>query len=150
MGGVSGMQSKGPSQDQPPSTRPPRGKVCGVENCGAITTKGKPYCVDHMELVQRADAIMGEVDARRREIEDVLGGGPEGWKKVNIDGSVAREIVEVVRMFGAQTMPKLTKIVQLKRDIVAPYVRALVACGRLRVGLMHAGGRSLTEVVSSA
>ena len=144
MGGV----SKG--QERLPSTRAPRGKPCGVENCGALTTKGKPYCVDHMDLVQRADAIMGEVEARRNEIEFVLAGGPEGWKRVNVDGSIAREIGEVVRMFGPQTMPRLTKMVSLRRDVVSPYVRALVNCGRLKINLMHAGGRSLTEVVSPA
>lgn len=129
--------------------RPPRGKLCGVEHCGALAHGGKPYCGDHMDLIPKADAIMVEVDARREEINAVLSAGPEGWKRVNVDGSIAREIVEVVKLFGAQPMPKLTKIVSLKRDIVVPYVKALVECGRLRVGLMHAGGRSTTEVVSS-
>lgn len=130
--------------------RPPRGKLCGVEHCGAITYGGKPYCCDHMDLVARADAIMDEVDTRRREIDSVLSAGPEGWKRVNVDGSIAREIVEAVKLFGAQPMPKLTKILSLKRDIVQPYVKALVECGRLKVVLTHSGGRSLTEVVSPA
>lgn len=131
-------------------SRPLHGRSCGVENCGGTTTNGKPYCLEHMDLIKRADAIMEEVDARRREIESVLAAGPEGWRRVNVDGSIAREIVEVVNLFGAQTVPRLTKIVQLKRDIVAPYVKALVANGRLRVSRGHCGGRSLTEIVSSA
>ncbi len=145
---IGGARSKKPLQDA--AKRPPRGKLCGVEHCGALAHGGKPYCGDHMDLIPKADAIMEEVDARRQEIDAVLSAGPEGWKRVNVDGSIAREIVEVVKLFGAQPMPKLTKIVSLKRDIVKPYVKALVECGRLKVGLMHAGGRSTTEVVSSA
>lgn len=134
--------------DPPKRHRTPRVKPCGVENCGAPTKNGKPYCLDHMDLVQRADAIMVEVEARRREVNAVLDAGAEGWRRVDIDGSIAKEIVEVVKLFGAQPMPSLTKIVQLKRDIVAPYVKALVAHGRLQVSRVHCG-RSLTEVVST-
>lgn len=130
--------------------RPPRGKLCGVEHCGELAHGGKSYCGDHMDLIPKADAIMAEVDARRREIDAVLSAGPDGWKRVNVDGSIAREIVETLKLFGAQPMPKLTKIVSLKRDIVVPYVKALVECGRLKVGYMHVGGRSTTEVVSSS
>lgn len=125
------------------------GKLCGVENCGGVTTNGKPYCLEHMDLVKRADAIMEEVESRRREIQAVLDAGPEGWRRVDVNGSIAREIVEVVNLFGAQPVPKLTKIVQLKRDIVAPYVKALVEKGRLRVRRGHCGGRSLTEIVET-
>lgn len=132
-----------------PVSRPPRGHgVCGVENCGGVTKNEKPYCREHMDLLQRADSIMNEVEARRAEVAAVLGAGSEGWKHVKVDGSIAREIIEVVKVFGAQTVPKLGKLVQLKRDILVPYVTALVRSGHLRVNKMHCGGRSLTDVVS--
>jgi hypothetical protein len=134
-------------QQQPGAMRR-RGKTCGVENCLDAPTKGKPYCSEHLELVERADALIAEVRARETEIHAVLSAGPEGWRRVDVNGSVAKDILGVIEVYGPKPLRDIGRLAQLKAAIVVPYIQALRAANLVRVTYASAGRRTVSEVIS--
>lgn len=127
--------------------RPPRGKICGVQFCEQITTKGKPFCGEHLILVERTEALIAEVKARDDEIKAVLEGGREGWRNVGENSSVAQDIMGVIEIYGPQTIAAIGRTAALKAAIVLPYVQALAARGLVKVTRAIIG-RDVDEVVS--
>jgi hypothetical protein len=124
---------------RPSSQQPVRRNQCGVELCTEPTANGKPYCLDHLDLVQRADALISEVNARQREIEAVLAAGPEGWRRVDVAGSVAQDILGIVEVYGPQTIRSIARAATLTQTIVTPYVNALLNHGLIQVAPVRVG-----------
>lgn len=133
----------------PSGPRPPRGKPCGVENCVEITAKGKPFCFDHLDLMQRADSLIAEVNARNEEIERVLAAGTEGWSLVDVKGSVAQDILGIIEVYGPQTVRTIARAATLTQAVVVPYVKALRSRGLVQVAPVRVGD-SIEEKVSPA
>ncbi len=111
-----------------------------------ITKNEKPYCSDHLDLVERTDALIDEVNKRRREIAAVLGAGEEGWRLVDLEGSVAKDILGALEVYGAQTLQGLSRFVQLKAAIVQPYVKAMLEKKLIRTKYARAD-RGFAQVV---
>ncbi len=107
---------------------------CNVEGCEKTTRNGKRFCVDHLEFASaRVDELESALATRQAEIERVAEAGLEGWRVVNLSGSVASDIVGSVRAHGTQLVKHIGRSVGLKGCLVRCYVKALVANGVLRL-----------------
>jgi len=131
---------------QPTTPRVLRKNQCGVELCGEATAKGKPFCLDHLDLVEHADALISAVREREREIEAVLAGGPDGWKHVDPNGSVAQDILGIVEVYGKQTVRSIARAATLTQSVVVPYVKALRNSGLVRVTKVRVGDAIEDEI----
>ena len=107
---------------------------CNVEGCEKTTRNGKRFCVDHLEFASaRVDELEAALDVRRDEIERVAAAGLEGWRVVDLSGSVSADIVGSVKAHGTQLVKHIGRSVGLKGCLVRCYVKALVTGGVLRL-----------------
>lgn len=68
---------------------------------------------------------------RQAEIDRVREAGLDGWRFVDLNGSVAGDIVGSVRTHGVQLVKNIGRHVGLKGSLVQCYVKALVQNGVL-------------------
>lgn len=107
---------------------------CNVEGCEKTTRNGKRFCVDHLEFASaRVDELETALAVRQAEIDRVAEAGLEGWRVVDLTGSVTSDIVGSVRAHGTQLVKHIGRNVGLKGCLVRCYVKALVSNGVLRL-----------------
>ena len=105
---------------------------CNVEYCEKTTRNGKRFCVDHLEFASvTVDNLAAKLAEREAEIRRVLEAGQDGWRFVDLGGSVAGDIVGSVKTHGTQLVKHIGRHVGLKGCVVQHYVKALVSSGVL-------------------
>jgi hypothetical protein len=108
----------------------PLADVCTVDGCRRTTNDRKPFCLDHIDRMPYARQIASEIEARDREALAV-GLGP--CDHVDLAGSRAREIVDVLRCHRALSLERLAELVCLDHETFTAYARALERAGLVRM-----------------
>ncbi len=99
-------------------------KQCGV--CGKSTREGKPYCPDDIEYHPYVQGILRTIEKREKEIKNVE---KEGQREVDINGSVAQEILSLVNVNGGRTIARLARDLNRAIDVMTHYAKALSYAG---------------------
>lgn len=102
---------------------------CRAPGCSAPTSERKPYCSDHvLSHLPLAQKLHAEVEARELEEARVA---REGRAAVDLEGSRAIELLELLEAEGAAELDELSKLCGLTTDALRAYVHALVRAGRV-------------------
>jgi DNA-binding transcriptional ArsR family regulator len=104
------MISFEPKRDRNPHPR----ELCVV--CSSATTGRKPFCIDHLEELPYVAALREELAAREA-------------KRLNLDGSRAQELIEMIALRGAVTPKRLALVVDLGEAELMRHIRALERAG---------------------
>lgn len=110
-----------------PSSKQP----CGKKGCANTATENKPFCIDHLEQFGHAAKLSSSL--AERDEEELKAASRLGWKKIDVRGSRAQEIVEVLIASGAQTPKRLAIMVDIRPEALAGYLKALERAKILRV-----------------
>lgn len=121
-----------------------RSHQCGVESCPLVTSDKKPFCADHLDRLGHADQLRREIAARDKEQKEVLHAGQQGWMKVDVNGSTARDILSSLRANGPQDYKSLARLVSIGQNLVRPYVAALKKAGLINVAVSETS--SIVEI----
>jgi len=122
-----------------------RSHPCGVENCPEVTSEKKPFCAAHIDRLDHADRLKREIENREREQAAVAEADRQGWMKVDVNGSTARDILSALSTQGPQDMKSLAKLASISQGIIRSYVAALK-----RAGLVDVAVSETTSIVAIA
>jgi hypothetical protein len=125
-----------------------RSQFCGVEGCGELTTKKKPFCQTHIEQVTHGRTLSEELKQRKEEQVRVLAKGKKGWKEVDLNGSRAQELLNVLEVQGALTPEGLASKLAIDVRVLAGYIHAFERVGRVRVFAFETGARGRKALVT--
>lgn len=122
-----------------------RTSACQVDGCRESTREGKPYCPEHIDRLDYVARIQAQLEEREAEVAEVA---KRGWKAVNIDGPIVKEILMHMRMKGTQTVERMAREVaggQLS-DVIEQYVEALVRKRLVKLGTTQRGSTAVSPV----
>lgn len=105
---------------------------CAVRGCPGDAHQGKPYCLRHLPQMPYALRVVLELEEREREVELVRARGPAA---VNVQGSRARELLDLLETHGLRSPGELANIVDAETAIAASYLVALEAAGLVVVAV---------------
>ena len=97
---------------------------CGVEDCTLPRLAGETLCIEH-ERTSHIEALTAEVEERYAEERAVRAAGQDGWRQVDVHGSIAREIVGELKK-ADQPLGKLRLHIEISHDAIMAYSLALV------------------------
>jgi len=102
----------------------PRGKCL---ECGGITS-GKPYCLEHLNLLPGTSELIEKIEGREQEIENAHTG------KADVKGEIAADILSVLRFRKSSISPSaLAKDVGLRGNVIEPFLVALQEVGKISI-----------------
>jgi hypothetical protein len=104
---------------------------CRVKGCTTKTAENKPYCIDHIEQSPHAKRILDYL--AEREVEEDRATRPSGWKRIDVNGSRAREIMEYLAIHGAQSPKRLALKVEIAPAALDAYITALEKAKAVRL-----------------
>jgi len=110
---------------------------CRIIGCNRHTKNGKPYCVNHVESNPYVSHVLSVISDRKHEEEIVA---RRGWTAVNIDGSIAQEILQFLRVNGARSLKRLSRDLRRDSKLQAMYCVALTKAGLINVSKNKRGG----------
>ena len=122
-----------------------RTHACGVAGCPEFTTKKKPFCLAHLELIGHAERLKTEIAVREAEQKAVLEAAERGWEKVDVQGSISRDILSILETQGPQSVGGLARTVAIDPRTARSYVAALKKAGFVKVTVSEA-----TSIVEAA
>jgi len=113
-------------------------KYCTIEGCGKFTRAGKTFCSNHIEHQPYVQRVLGRIAEREDEMALVIRKGTRG---VDVQGVVAKEILDYIRVHGERTTSKMAKEMSIEKDIVMAYItvfkrRRLVRLGKTSRGII--------------
>lgn len=112
-------------------------KDCNIQGCRKITSGGKPYCDNHVDLNPYVQGLHQDLLQRKAEDTRVL---KEGSVAVNIQGITIKEILRILRQNGTRTEERLEKDLQLPKSMIHGYVCALQNRGIVKITMSLRGG----------
>ena len=74
--------------------------------------------------------VRAELDAREKEMNEVIN---DGYSAVNLDGSRAIEILDLVRERGAMTMGRLSNEILMTVNVIKIYAKRLELAGLVKI-----------------
>lgn len=108
---------------------PTKSGQCAAHNCKKIAKENKPFCVDHLERLDRARLLMEELEATEREHNKIKAKGP---RAVRMDGPTMSDVVLAIRERGSITMERLCRQTRLEYRLAEAYVQALERRGGVK------------------
>jgi len=112
----------------PSGSGPRRTTYC--EECGAATREGKRYCSEHVEKHPYVVQLLESLQAKDAEEELVKQRGDEA---VQPYGLTSKEIVTLLRVRGALSIPRIARELRLEVPVAESYVNVLAKLGRVVV-----------------
>ena len=112
----------------------------GEKPCTLRTNHMKPYCEEHLKRMPAVGTIVDELRARDEELNEAL--KRHGWKRIDVHGTRAQDIVRIVFAYRRLTIERLAIKAELYdgdgarirggRRAIESYVRALEQHGILQ------------------
>jgi len=99
-----------------------RVKICGVFDCGTQTSADKPFCSEHLDAIERLEALKNEVEARMREVAAVE---VSGWMVIPDGSPILADILSLFAVYGEMTMSALSDSTDLTLRVTEMYVKRL-------------------------
>ena len=113
---------------------------CQLKDCNSPTKHDKPFCRGHVENHDYVRDLLARIEHREAEESRVL---RRGWKAVDIEGGVAQDTLQYLRIHGEQTVVRLAQNLNRNSKIQASYVEALFRAGFLKVGQTVRGNQKV-------
>lgn len=122
---------------------------CSAPRCSGKTTGRKPFCLDHVHLMAVAADVLAR-EAERDEEARVAVASEDGWRKIDLNGSRSKEILDYLAFSGPQSVKRLAMFVEVSPEAVEAYVRALAEARlvkRVTLGSRRGQPRHIVDLV---
>ena len=103
-------------------------RTCESAGCDRTTRESKPYCPDHVTFNVHAAAVSERLRLIEREQQRMR---RHGSKAVDLEGTIAREILRMLDVHGPRTSARLNREMNLDEDsiqaknLLSAYLKAL-------------------------
>ena len=130
------------------SRRPP--KRCEFVNsrgirCGEPTRERKPFCPEHVEEHPYIQQLIAKIEDKEREEERVA---EFGEFEIAEDSLTSQEILAQLSIYGARTVERLARDMNLGIPIIEHYVSKLAREGKIELG-SSSRGKTVVKPVKS-
>lgn len=96
-------------------------KFCLDLTCSKKTCEGKDYCSDHVDLQPYAAELMRKQAERDAQDERVV---ERGAKSSDLSGLTAVETLQALELYGARTVERLVRDVNVDQKVLEAYLAA--------------------------
>lgn len=122
-----------------------------MTECLNTTREDKPYCSGHVGRFPYVQEILAQLANREHELLAVR---QQGWRAVDIDGPVVKDILERLRKHGPRTIERLRRdcldgdgcLDGAAQVVIAAYKNALARAGLITLGRTRRGSTTLRAV----